>query len=167
MKNPLLFNFSVDKENKKIYVKREFAADLDRVWAAWTKPELLDQWWAPKPWKAKTKSLDFRDGGRWLYAMVSPEGEEHWSLADYSNIEDKKQFSNLNAFCDENGVITNGISRSQWTNTFTGNGDSTTVNIDITYETVEALEKMIEMGFKEGFTMGLGNLEALLDSGKA
>ena len=48
-KTILLMDFSVDKENKRISVKREFAAPLSRVWAAWTESELLDQWWAPKP----------------------------------------------------------------------------------------------------------------------
>ena len=48
--NPHLhFDFKVNKENNSIQVEREFAADLDLVWAAWTTAELLDQWWAPKP----------------------------------------------------------------------------------------------------------------------
>ena len=47
----LLFDFSVNKENKTITVQREFAASLDLVWEAWTNPQLLDQWWAPKPFK--------------------------------------------------------------------------------------------------------------------
>ena len=78
MKSPLLFDFTVNKENNSVQVTREFNADLPLVWEAWTNPEILDQWWAPKPYQTKTKSMDFRVGGVWLYAMVSPENETHW-----------------------------------------------------------------------------------------
>ena len=74
MKTSLVMNFSVDKENNRVNVEREFAAPVGKVWAAWTQQELLDQWWAPRPWKARTKSMDFREGGTWLYAMVGPRG---------------------------------------------------------------------------------------------
>ena len=73
----LAFDFVVNKENNTITVKREFAADRSLVWDAYTKPEILDQWWAPRPWKARTKTMDFRNGGHWHYAMVGREGEEN------------------------------------------------------------------------------------------
>src|SRR5687768_8096768 len=103
MKSNVLINFTIDKENKKIKVEREFDAPVARVWAAWTEQELLDQWWAPKPWKARTKTMDFREGGYWLYAMVGPEGEEHWARADYKSISPLRSFSAADSFCDENG----------------------------------------------------------------
>jgi uncharacterized protein YndB with AHSA1/START domain len=164
MNSNLVFYFHVDKENKTINVKREFAAPLQKVWAAWTQRELLDQWWAPKPWKSKTKSMDFSEGGRWIYAMVGPNGEEHWSIADFKAITPQRSYSTLDAFTDENGILTPGMPRANWTNTFTSNGETTTVDIAIKYEKLEDLEKYIEMGFKEGFTMGLGNLDELLAS---
>lgn len=162
----LQFDFTVDKENNKINVIREFAAPLQKVWSAWTKPELLDQWWAPKPYKVSTKSMDFRNGGRWHYAMVSPEGDKHWCLADYDNIEPEITYSALDAFCDENGNINTDFPRSHWKNDFTAKGDSTLINITITYKKPEDLERIIELGFKEGFAMALGNLDEWFSSGK-
>lgn len=61
MKNNLLMNFSVDRGNVRILVEKEFAAPLALVWRSWIDSTLLDQWWAPKPWRAKTKSMDFRE----------------------------------------------------------------------------------------------------------
>ena len=75
---------------------------LDLVWDAFTKQEILDQWWAPKPWLSKTKIMDFAVGGQRFYAMVSPEGQEHWSLQQYTSISPKTNFKYLNAFADEN-----------------------------------------------------------------
>lgn len=162
--NPnLFFDFSVDKEKNSITVKREFAAGLDLVWDAWTKPALLDLWWAPKPYRTKTKSMDFRVGGSWLYAMLSPENVPHWCKADYKKIEPKKSFSGLDAFCDEEGNVDTSFPRSLWNNNFKENTDTTTVDITIKYESLADLEKIINLGFKEGFTMAMGNLDQYLE----
>lgn len=160
----LLFDFAVNKDTSTIHVKREFAADLDLVWDAWTKPELLDLWWAPKPYKTRTRSMDFREGGSWLYAMVSPENVEHWCRADYKKIEPKKQFQGLDAFTDAAGNVNKDFPRSLWTNAFQAGADATTVDVTIKYENLDALEKIIQMGFKEGFTMALGNLDQYLEA---
>lgn len=161
MKTNLLMNFSVDKENKKITVEREFAAPRDQVWAAWTRSEILDQWWAPKPWRARTKLMDFKERGHWLYAMVGPEGEEHWSRADFSSITPEKQFTAKDAFCDENGIANTSHPSSTWINKFTESGANTLVHIEISYDELKDLEGILEMGFQEGFTMGLQNLDEL------
>lgn len=164
MKSTLLFDFTVNKENSTVNVKREFAADLDLVWEAWTNPEILDQWWAPKPYKTETKSMDFREGGMWLYSMAGPNNERHWCKAVYKTIEPKKSYSYTDYFCDEKGKVTDNFPNSFWTNVFSGQTDTTTVNITIKYESLEALEKIIEMGFKEGFTMAMQNLDQYVEA---
>jgi len=158
----LSFDFIVNKENNSITVKREFAADVALVWDAYTKPEILDQWWAPKPWKAKTKRMDFRNGGHWLYAMVGPNGEEHWAIANYTNIEPQKKFTGLDAFSDSEGNVNKDMPQSTWNASFTAQGDHTLVELLITYEDLEQLEATIKMGFKEGLGMAMENLDALL-----
>lgn len=163
MNSKLQFDFSVDRESKIITVKREFAAPLEKVWSAWTESELLDRWWAPKPYQAKTKSMDFREGGFWLYAMVGPDSTAHWCRVDYKSIDALKSYSALDAFCDENGTITEDFPRSFWTNSFSQLSQSTIVTIVIKFKELADLEKIIEMGFKEGFTAGLENLDALLE----
>jgi uncharacterized protein YndB with AHSA1/START domain len=159
-------DFIVDKENRKVKVTREFAAPLSKVWAAWTQGELLDQWWAPKPWKAKTKKMDLRNGGYWLYAMVGPEGEEHWCREDFKSVTPMKNFVAVDAFCDPEGKVNNDLPKSVWECKFSEAGNKTKVIIEMECETLADLEKYIEMGFKEGFTMALGNLDKLLSSAK-
>lgn len=164
MTKDLLFDFVVNKEKSTVHVKREFAASLDLVWDAWTKPDQLDIWWAPKPYQTKTKSMDFREGGFWLYAMISPENVAHWCRLDYKKIEPLKMFSALDAFCDENGNINQDFPRSSWTNSFSENAENTTVNITIVYSDLADLEKIIAMGFKEGFAMSLDNLDQYIEA---
>src|SRR5215204_1820344 len=90
-----------DSANKKLRIVREFDAPLDDVWKAWTESHLLDKWWAPMPWQAKTKTMDFRPGGFWLYCMVGPDGTESWARADYKTIVAQKSFTVVDSFCDE------------------------------------------------------------------
>ncbi|PKV76000.1 SRPBCC family protein [Pontibacter ramchanderi] len=166
MKKQLEFEFSVNKENKTITVKREFAAELPLVWDAYTKSELLDQWWAPKPWKARTKTMDFREGGHWHYAMVGPEGEEHWALANYKTIEPKKRFTAMDGFADAAGVIDPAMPQSKWEVNFTPQDEVTLVENLITFDDLAQLETTIQMGFKEGLTAAMEGLDALLAAQK-
>jgi PhnB protein len=160
----LPFEFIVDKENNTINVTRGFNANLALVWEAWTNPEILDQWWAPKPYKTETKSMNFSEGGRWLYSMVGPTGDRHWCLNEYQKIKLHEMFAGLDAFCDENGVINDEFPRTNWENTFSENNGTTSVNIVATYASLEDLEKIISLGFKEGFTMALENLDQYLEA---
>jgi len=108
--------------------------------------------------------MDFREGGIWLYAMISPQDEKHWCKNDYHKIEHQKNFSGLDAFCDENGTVNTNMPRTFWTNTFVENAGTTMVNIVTKYKNLADLEKIIEMGFKEGFTMTLENLDQYIEA---
>ncbi|HLA55541.1 MAG TPA: SRPBCC domain-containing protein [Flavobacterium sp.] len=160
MNNNLLFDFTVDKATKTVVINREFAAELPLVWDAFTKPEILDQWVAPKPWTSKTKYMDFKVGGRRFYAMVSPEGQERWSIQEYTSITPKTHFKMLNAFADKDE--NRELPGSEWDYNFSEQNGKTKVSITIYNESLARLEKMIEMGFTEGFKMSIDNLEKLL-----
>ncbi len=158
-------DFIVDKETKTVSITKEFAAELSLVWDAYTKPELLDQWWAPKPWASRTKVMEFRKGGRRFYAMVSPEGEERWSIQKYTSISPKTNFKFFNAFADKDE--TPQLPGSDWDLSFSPQGETTRVSISIYNESLERLERMIEFGFVEGAEAQLKNLEELLKTMQA
>lgn len=160
MNKAILFDFLVDKENRKINVKRSFDAPLDLVWAAWTDPEILDLWWAPKPYKTETKYLNFKEGEKWLYNMVGPDGEGQWCFFEYKKINPMQSYSGYDAFCDEEAVADQTKPRVDWENQFRSDGgDSTIVEIEMSFENLADLETIIQMGFKEGFSMAIGNLD--------
>ena len=87
MKNTLQFDFIADKKNNTLTVKREFDAGRQLVWDCHTKSELLDKWFAPRPFTTKTKTMEFREGGHWHYAMVDPTGPEYWAIMSYLKIK--------------------------------------------------------------------------------
>ena len=154
-------DFIVDKQTKMVNITKEFAFELSLVWDAYTKPELLDQWWAPKPLASRTKVMDFRVGGRRFYAMVSPDGQVlGWAIQKYTSISPKTNFKFFNAFADENENPE--LPGSDWDLTFSEQDGRTKVSISIYNESLERLEKMVEMGFKEGTMSQMKNLEDLL-----
>jgi len=152
--------FIVDKETKTVSITKEFDASRDMVWDAYTKPELLDQWWAPKPLTSRTTAMDFKVGVRRFYAMVTPEGVERWVVQKYTSITPKSNFKIFNAFADADENLE--LPGSDWDLNFSEQDGKTKVSISIYNESLERLERMIEFGFREGTMAQLQNLEELL-----
>ncbi len=160
--NNLLFDFTVDKSTNSVLITREFNAALSFVWDAFTKQEILDQWWAPKPLISKTKVMNFEVGGRRFYAMVWPEGQEYWGVIKYTLINPKTNIKWLSSFTDKDENINAELPTSEWELNFSEQNGITKVSIAIKNKTLADLEMIIQMGFKEGFTMTLNELEILL-----
>ncbi len=156
--------FTLNKETKTVNIKRAFAAELDLVWEAWTTPEILDQWWAPLPMVSKTKSMDFKVGGKRLYAMITPEGQERWSTQEYTSINPKTNFKFLSTFVDKDGNANSEFSTSEWDLNFIDQNESTLVDIYIKRDNLAELELLIETGFKTGMAAAFDNLEQYIEA---
>ncbi|MGB2751188.1 MAG: SRPBCC domain-containing protein [Pyrinomonadaceae bacterium] len=154
-------DFIFIKETKTVTITKEFAAGLSLVWDAYTNAELLDQWWAPKPFASQTKVMNFEVGGRRFYAMVSPEGAERWIVQKYTSITPKTNFKLFNAFADADENLE--LPGSDWDLNFSEQDGTTKVSISIYNESLERLERIIaDGGFRTGTEMQLQNLEELL-----
>lgn len=161
MSTNLLFDFTVDKAAKKVFITREFAAELSLVWEAFTTKEILDQWTAPAPFTARSKYLNFEVGGKRFYAMVSPDGQERWVLQKYTSITPKTNFQLFNVFADKDENPD--LYGSEWDFTFSEQNGITKVSITIYNESFERMENLLE-GFKQGYTITLQILEGILAS---
>lgn len=151
----------IDKDlaNKKITISKHFNAKPDTVWDAWTKREILDQWWAPKPWHAETSKLEFQEGGAWQYAMIGPNSERSNGKFSYSKINSPKSYEGTDSFTDEKGFVNEDMPQVNWKCEFKTAGAGTDVKVTITAKELIDLKKLLDMGFEEGFKMALGNLE--------
>jgi uncharacterized glyoxalase superfamily protein PhnB/uncharacterized protein YndB with AHSA1/START domain len=153
-----------DLQKKKITVTRNFDASPEQVWRTWTESELLDQWWAPKPYRAETKTMEFKKGGHWLYAMVGPDNNRQWCKVEFTSIVPHKSFETIDYFCDEHGKRNNDFPGMNWKNEFHADGAGTKVIVEISFAKQSDLEKIMELGFEEGFTAALGNLDHYLST---
>jgi uncharacterized protein YndB with AHSA1/START domain len=157
-----MITFNEDFDSNSVYVMKIYNAEVSKVWDYFTKSELLDQWWAPKPWRCETAGQDFKEGGTWLYSMVGPQGERHYSLLKYGEITEHRSFDGIDAFCDEKGNINEDFPQAKWLLGFTGVEEGTKVTINIHLPSQEGLKQLLEMGFEEGFKTGLNQLEGIL-----
>jgi uncharacterized protein YndB with AHSA1/START domain len=154
---------TTDLKQAIFQAKREFNADISLVWRAWTESDLLDQWWAPAPWKCETTLMDFREGGKWIYEMVSPEGERHGGIQLFETIRKEDFFSGKDAFTDKQGNINESLPVCEWKNTFVKTERGTLVISRAQYPNAEALETVIKMGISEGLTMAHDQLDSVLN----
>ena len=157
-------NYSIGEDNKTLIAKRSFTAPLEKVWHAWTTSEQLDLWWGPLPYRAITQSFSFTPGGEWLYIMQGPEGDKHYCKNVYLSIEPHVQFTAEDHFCNEDWSVNTAMPSNNWQVVFSFADGVTTVIATTRYATAADLETVTQMGMKEGFDMGLNQLEALLTS---
>lgn len=94
-------------EANAVVVTRVFNAPVERVWQAWSNPELMAKWWGPKDFTAPTIKQDFHEGGKYLYAMHGPAGTEFdvdmWSGGTYKEIVPMKKIVCSDHFADAEG----------------------------------------------------------------
>lgn len=154
--------FVKNTEAKKIIVTKEIDAPVEKVWEAFTTASQLDKWWGPKPWNAVTKKMDFKEGGSWLYHMAGPQGEKQWAKVNYKKINAPKEFTASDEFTDEKGNANPGMPGMQWRNSFTNQGDGTKLEIEISFDKKEDMDKILKMGFEDGFNIGLNQLDELV-----
>ncbi len=162
--NRLQFDFLVNKDNNTLTIRREFAAERQLVWDCYTKKELLDQWFAPKPFRTKTKSMDFRNGGHWHYAMIDREGNEYWGYTEYTKINPIDNYETVDAFCNEAGEINKDLPKANWQVNFTDKDENSVVETIVFYTSLNDLETVINMGMQDGMISTLEKLDELLST---
>jgi len=91
--------------------------------------------------------------------IASPECDERWAVQRYTSITPKTNFKFFNAFADENENLE--LPGSEWDLSFREANGKTTVSVSIYNESLEQLERMIEMGFKEGTAATFENLRGI------
>jgi uncharacterized protein YndB with AHSA1/START domain len=162
LKPDLRFEFVADKDRHTTTVIREFDGPRQLVWDCHTKHELLDRWFAPKPLTTKTKHMDFRAGGYWHYAMITPDDQKYWSRLDYKTIAPIDGYTAQDGFCDETGAVDPNLPRSHWEVTFADANARTLVTTVVQYASAESLQAAVDMGMKDGIASTLERLDELL-----
>ncbi len=157
-----MIKFTKDVANKQLHVVRTFNAPQEKIWKAWTDSIILDQWWGPKPWRTETKTMNFKPGGQWIYAMIGPDGTKSWSTVLFKEIDAPNGYESTCIFSDENGNAIDGFHTLYWEVKMSGDNGITTVNVTLTFDDAAGLEQIIAMGFEGGFTIGLSQLDELL-----
>ncbi|MDK2917038.1 MAG: hypothetical protein PWR25_1595 [Euryarchaeota archaeon] len=93
------------EEKGRLFIQRIFAASRDRVWKAWTDPELIARWWGPASFTGLDFRVDLREGGRYLFGMRLPDGRDFWSTGVYREIVTGERLVFTDSFADAEGNV--------------------------------------------------------------
>lgn len=156
--------YTHNEATNQLIAERSFKAPKSKVWQYYTTAELLDKWWGPKPYVAVTDSFDFREGGHWRYVMKGPEGDAHHCILNYKTIDPENSYTAFDAFANEDWSVNEELPSQDWEITFTEEGDMTHLKVVLHCKSAEDLETLVKMGMKEGFDIGLNQLEELLNT---
>lgn len=160
MKPKVIFN--TDQQAATVYIMKVLDAPSPDVWMHFTNPDLLDLWWAPKPWKAETIKMNFEPNGIWNYMMSDPENQKQYAGFKYHEINNHRSFDFTDFMSDDQGNIMEDIPTSNWLVGFTGVEEGTKLTINIHFNNEAEMIKLMNMGFEERVTTSLAQLETLL-----
>jgi len=91
--------------SEEIVIKRVFDATRKAVWNAWTDPDRFMLWWGPEGFTSPVCKIDLRVGGKYLYCMRSPEGQDYWSTGVYRDIVPMGRIVSTDSFADSEGNV--------------------------------------------------------------
>ena len=151
-----------DAEALTMTLTAEFDAPLSRVWQLYADPRQLEKVWGPPTYPATVVDHDLRPGGRVTYFMTGPEGDKHAGYWDVTDVDEPRGFSFDDGFADLDFTPNPDLPVSRCVYTFTANDGGTRATFVSTFESVEALQQVLDMGIVEGASAAINQIDDLL-----
>jgi uncharacterized protein YndB with AHSA1/START domain len=140
-----------------------FDAPVEQVWRVWADPRKLERWWGPPTYPATVLEHELTPGGSVTYFMTGPEGNRHGGWWRVLSVDAPHSLKFEDGFADDAGepnpsmpTTTVQVSLSELA------AGGTTMVIESTFPSLEAMEKLVEMGMEEGITLAIGQIADLL-----
>ncbi|MFJ4165456.1 SRPBCC domain-containing protein [Microbacterium sp. NPDC089698] len=153
---------TTDPENLTLTIHADFAAPVERVWAAYSDPRQLERFWGPPGWPATFTAFDHTVGGIAQYRLDGPRGEKSSGRWEFTRIEAPSLFEVLDSFVDDAGEPLEGFAAMRMTLEFSPSAEGTRMVGTSHFDSAEALEQVVAMGVIEGTKMAMSQLDAVL-----
>lgn len=151
-----------DVEDLTLTITAEFAAPVERVWRIWADPRQLERWWGPPTWPATFEEHEATVGARSSYVMTGPDGEKARGYWRVTKVEEPTRFEFDDGFADDDGNPVDSLGITHAVVTLAEVDGRTRMIVRSTFESLEQLEQMVQMGMEEGMTQAMGQIDALL-----
>jgi uncharacterized protein YndB with AHSA1/START domain len=138
-------------------IERVIAAPVAEVWGTWTDPKSLQQWWGPDGFSCRTRRIDLREGGEWVFDMVGPDGKTYPNHHRYTRMEPRVRIDYTLLWGED------GPKHADATATFVDLGGRTRVTLSMTFVTTEEYETASRFGAVELGQQTLGKLAAVVE----
>jgi uncharacterized protein YndB with AHSA1/START domain len=143
---------------REVIIEREFEASREKVWKAWSEPELLKQWLGPRKYEMVVDKYDFKPGGSYRYIHKGEDGEFAFHGVFHGIYAPQKA---IQTFEFEGLPEPGHVSLDTLILEDLGNGRTKLVTISI-FQTPEDRDGMISSGMEKGVTEGYERLDELL-----
>lgn len=155
-------DIQTDIPNRTLTIVSQFEAPVERIWQLWADPRQLELWWGPPTYPATVTKHDLTVGGRVVYHMTGPEGDQHGGWWDVKAVEAPRRLEFSDGFGDLEGNPDESMPVSSAIVELTARDGGTRMTMTSTYESAEALQKVLDMGVVEGSTSAINQIDALL-----
>lgn len=143
----------------ELRLDRTLKAPRKAVWAAWSDPNHLAQWWTPKPWTTEIKGFDLRPGGSFHVVMRGPEGEAHDLPGLFLLVEPGERIIFTSQLVDGWQPHIADLPMTAIIN-FADDGDATHYTARVLHKDQSDRDRHDAMGFEGGWGTVAGQLEA-------
>ncbi len=156
-------NVHKDTDQLTMTITAEFSAPIERAWQLWEDPRQLERWWGPPTYPATFVDHDFTPGGKVSYYMTGPEGDVHHGWWRILEVDAPRRISLEDGFADDSGKPVDGMPAMVMVVTFDeSSGGGSSMSIETTFPSLEAMEQMVAMGMDEGLKEAMGQIDAIL-----
>lgn len=152
-----------DLDTRTLVITAEFAAPVERIWRIYADPRQLERVFGPPGYPATFVEHDLAPGGRAHYYMTSPEGEKYYGWWKITAVDEPSSFSFEDGFASDDSFAPNEempVSTNRYS--FEAIDTGTRATFHSAYDSVEALQKILEMGAVEGSTLAINQIDDLL-----
>jgi uncharacterized protein YndB with AHSA1/START domain len=148
---------------RTMILEAEFDAPAERVWQLWADPRQLERWWGPPTYPATVTSHDMRVGGRVVYHMTGPEGDQPKGYWEIDEVEPPRRLVFRDGFANDDGTPNTEFPESTARVSIEEvGGGKTRMSIESIFASTEAMEQMLAMGMEEGLKQAAGQIDAIL-----
>ncbi len=155
-------SITTDPQALTMTVVADFSVPVERLWEAYADPRQIEKFWGPVEWPATFTRHDMTPGGRSEYVMTGPNGERSAGVWEYESVDPGKSFVVLDGFAKEDGTLNEDMPRMRVTFTFESTPTGSRLTDVAEFESLEALETVIEMGIVEGTRSAMSQIDTVL-----
>jgi len=151
-----------DYDNLTVTLIAHFDNPIDQVWELWSDPRKLERWWGPPGYPATVEKHALAAGGEVTYFMAGPEGDQHRGIWRVTSVDPPTSLKFTDAFADSDGAPLDDSPVSETGVRLLEHGGGTRMEMRMTFETREDMERIVDMGTVEGLSQAVGQMDGLL-----